>query len=365
MSKMVVAPTRYSNAPSGAFPLRTAGLVKFRLAHATWGSVFVIDAIFVKRSPAGALWDYFLPSFYTAPMIGFGLSDGIDGQSEHAFNTSVDVSAPSAMRGLRIGLRVGSADKIASYADGAQLYRCEIGHDAPLAPHRGGEARQFGSRFELKVFHHTASATLPLIKKSGCFRGSPWNLQGTRQLMNVCYPYFTTLRRISSEHDLGRIAMACDGKVLLKGMAEPVDPQVEMIVYRSSTRDRTATMSVYVPAEVVAPNHLRIFRPGHEIPYYEVVSPEIVRIGLKPGKVLPFSGDTTRPVAADLQTFEYVICGDASSKAGLLAPFDEENTGQIFHFENLQSEDCFDFWRRNSNSDQISGRTPLFRALQP
>lgn len=307
-------------------------------------------------SPAQLLWP---------PFIGFGIREPEDAGSPNELVITVDLCEPQGTQPKRVRLRIGSKDQIKVYPDGAQLFRCVIEHDADLAPKRSGFARQVGDDFEVRVFHHTAQSTVPLIRKSGHFLGSPWNLQGTRKLTNVCYPYFTTLPRIRSEADLNRIAMAHTGVLTLRGMADPIDPVVDLAVYRSSTLDRNATIAVWLPVGVMSPNHLLHFMPVDDQAYYEVILPEVVRVGLNPGCRLAFDGNRVTPNPADLRTFDYVICGDASKPDGLEAPYDEENTTQVLHLENLQSENIFEFWERNMNSDQVTGRNPDARLLGP
>lgn len=68
-----------------------------------------------------------------------------------------------------------------------------------------------GGDFLLDLFHHTTAEAVEAINASGHFRGSRWNVQGTRELKNVEYAYFTSLPKIASEQDLARIAMASSG----------------------------------------------------------------------------------------------------------------------------------------------------------
>ncbi len=137
-----------------------------------------------------------------------------------------------------------------------------------------------------------------------------------------------------------------------------------MTVDRSSTRDRDATIPVWLPVGLISPNHLLRFVPPDGA-YYEVVLPEVVRVGLQPGRSLAIQDDRVTADAGDLRTFDYVICGDASTTEGLAAPYDEENTRQVLHLENLQVEDVFEFWLRNMNTDQVTGRDPDPRLLEP
>ena len=47
--------------------------------------------------------------------------------------------------------------------------------------------------------------------------------------------------------------------------------------------------------------------------------------------------------------------GDTGNVTGLGSPYDEEDTVHVVHHEKLdQGIDLFDFWRLNSNSDQMT-----------
>jgi hypothetical protein len=127
------------------------------------------------------------------------------------------------------------------------------------------------------------------IWASGHFRGSFWNVQGTRALNNVAYAYFTSLLRIASEQDLAKIAMASTGFIgLLKTSAASEKDAIPLKVYRQSTLDRTATLPVSVPASLVASQHVYLHAARGQATYYEVCNPDIYRVGLQPGKVAPF-----------------------------------------------------------------------------
>ena len=347
--------------------LKTEGYAKVRLAHGDRGTIVVVDALFALRHLTSSIWDYYLPSFYGPPVLAFNLGQH-DGQgSFHTLRISVDFAGPRKTEALRVSLSFRSDDRASTYNDGAQLYRCTIEHNEPLIHCRAGCARYDGNSFYLKAFHHTTFTARIKIKSSGYLLGSPWNLQGTRKLLNVRYPYFTTLRRIRNEFDLMRIAMASSGEIHLRGTggyATP-DPLVTLMVYRESTSNRRSPMSFWIPAEIIAPNHLRFHRPlGSAAGYYEVVLPEVVRVGITPDSVLRIYGDAVHPREDQLRTFDYLVCGDAATDDGLIAPFDEENTSDVVHLERLTNGDLFQFWQQNANSDQVSDRKPEYRILE-
>lgn len=346
----------------------TEGFVKYRLAHSAWGSFIVVDAIFTPNPSTRVGWDFHLPIFYGAPRLTFGVPSGDESSTFDMLHMSANVGAPRNKEAVAINLEIRSTGRVKSYRDGSQLSACVIQHEAPLHPNRSGAARRAGDDFEVRLYHHTLRKTVPLIEKSGHFRASRWNFQGTRELANVHYVYFTTLDRIRDEADLQRIAMASEGMIVQRGMADRLgasDPVVEMRVYRSSTRDRQATMRRWVPVGSMAPNHLLKFSPVNEMAYYEAILPEVVRLGVVPDATIAIDGSRVVPSEADEKTFEYVICGNAAAQAGLAAPYDEESTDQILHLENLQAEDVFEYWKRNMNTDQFTQRRPEFRSVLP
>lgn len=133
----------------------------------------------------------------------------------------------------------------------------------------------------------------------------------------------------------------------------PIEQVLELTVYRADTSGRTHTITVEVPSECLSPQHL-LFHPVvyPEPAYYEVVGPEIYRIGLNPGATLPIPRGVATPAAGDLKRFDYIVLGDAGTLSGLAAPYNEEETEHVLHHERLdQGLDLFEFWQANANSD--------------
>ena len=307
-------------------------------------------------------WHYFIPSFFAAPQIIFNVPSESDCEPLHQLQFSIDICAPQNIKCSRVMIKLGSADLCSKYADGAQLYKCLISHNEPLVQNASGKCRKFDDKFWITVFHHTTPEIAKLIRESRHFLGSEWNIQGTRRLKNVCYPYFTTLSRIQTDADLEHIAMSSRGKVELVG----IGVRLSLPVYRESTLNRTESLRVRIPCEIASPVHLRLFDPSDSSSpsYFEVVQPGIVRVGLLPGKSIKFSGHKVDLEQENLKTFDYVICGNASSELGLSAPYDEEETTEIVHLEQLKKVDLFEFWMQNTNTDQVSGRNPEERTFK-
>ena len=151
--------------------------------------------------------------------------------------------------------------------------------------------------------------------------------------------------------------MASDGEIaFLPTNSRSIDDAIRLKVYRESTTNRTATLKVTVSADAIASQHVYLHaRYGCPV-HYEICHPEILRVGLVPGAVLSLAGDFALPVANDLKRFNYVVLGDADTSDGLTAPYDEEDTQQLFLLERCDGETIFDFWKRNANSDLHDGR---------
>lgn len=320
------------------------GYIKLKLVHAEATSLVVPDLLAADLE--GMRW--FQPKFFYGCRLSF-----LDGFA--AADIGIELS-----NGSLVDVTLTSARFIAALSDSSQVFRCLI---SPL----GGAALvadatcsvDSSGDFLLDVFHHTTDEAATAIKSSGYFRGSRWNVQGTRELKNVEYAYFTSLPKIASEGDLTKIAMASSGRIaLLRTNATSEREAIALKVYRQSTLDRTATVPVAVPASLVASAHIYRHAPTRGAVYYEVCNPDIYRVGLLPGKMAPFHEGRVAVPDSDRKRFEYVVLGDADTHDGLLAPFDEEETKSLLHIEECGRESFFEFWRRHANSDQVSWRVP-------
>ena len=321
----------------------TTGLIKVKLVHAHGFSVLLPDLVVADIGG----WKWFQPRFFTACTMAF-LDDESIGTLWIDFHE----------RDSRFCVRFSSKDFVRRFDDGAQLFRCSISGPADLASLAAGTCDPCDDDdLLLDLFHHTTEQAREGIRQSGHFRASPWNVQGTKKLANVGYAYFTSLSAIKLEGDLRRIAMASDGEIaLLPTNSHSQNDAIGIKVYRESTTNRTATLKTAVPASAIASQHVYRHAPHQNPVYYEICHPEILRVGLIPGALLPIAGDRALPVVGDLKAFRYVVLGDADTAEGLTAPYDEENTRELFLVERCEAESIFDFWRRNANTDLHDGR---------
>ncbi len=360
---------RYDQRLAGA-PARTAGnlprghlaeydgLVRLYLGHGKVGSVFVPQQIFVNLGG----WRFYQPSFFGPPHIAF-LGQGV---GKARFN--IDVSGPYGDRATRLILDVSSEGRAHSWPDGSQLYHCRMVGPRNLIRFAAGRVVLLdGREHGLCLFHITNPDAALAIGNSGEIRASAWNLQGTRRLANIAYAYLTSMPAIRTESDLRRIAMSSDGQIAFQttsfGDRETV---LNLRVYRERTSGRTSAVSTVVPASLLNPPNLLLHPPVQGDAYYEIIGPEIFRVGLAPGASLRLSGPGTLASTDQPRTFTHVILGDPSGVKGLAAPYDEGGIDDVMHLEGLDpDDDPFSFWQRNANSDLMSGRLFEKRVFAP
>jgi len=98
------------------------------------------------------------------------------------------------------------------------------------------------------------------------------------------------------------------------------------------------------------------YSPPNEFPYYEVVKPHVFRVGIEPNSTLIIDGEVIPTNQNNFKKFNYVVLGDATTVEGIKAPYNEEDTKQIFKVERVESERCIlDFWINHPNQDHYSG----------
>jgi hypothetical protein len=353
-------PIRFSKAveAGAAGRRRFDGVIKFRLAHSEGRSYLTPEVLIGVGGTR-----FFFPSMFGPPRFGFNVEEGL-----HVVIFDFDTGTPVAAELSRIVVQVRSDARLFAYADGAQLYRCTFEGPRHIARVASGLCTQTGAGdYRLRLYHHTTPEAAAGIAESATLRSSSWNLAGTRQLENVSYAYLTTLPEVSSEADLHRIAMASNGRLTLQTTSDrALEEVLSLQVYRGDTTGRTVALPFDVPLELLAPPHL-LLHPltRREAAYYEVVGPEICRIGLRPARGLALADGAVSAAEDDLKTFDYLVLGDASSVEGLAAPYDEEETRDVAHLERLGEQSAFDYWQANANQDLITGRVFEPRRLQP
>jgi hypothetical protein len=336
-----------------------SGFIKCKLAHGDRYSVVVPDLLFISD---GSRW--LQPLAFGPNMIEKYDSEDIRCQF------TIDVSCRN-----RLKVWFAKRNLVQRLQDGSELYRCWFRGPRDLPDFATGESVfEEGVPPLIKLYHHTKPETKEKILVSGEFWASVWNIQGTRRkLTNVAYVYFTALDSVKFEADLAAIAMSSNGYIdmLVDGFWPPQNMSkkellrrykdvymLHLPVYRASTKDRTATLEYLVDSSCLAPQHTW----RHDSPqgvWYEVCSPFTHRVGLIPSQKLPITGPEIRSGGFSAKRFDYVIVGDATTVGGLAAPYNEENTTDIWKTERIpDGSTILDFWMDNGNTDLFSGKKP-------
>lgn len=334
------------------------GLIKVKLLHGDGGTVLLPELIVL----GDALDHWVQPQFFFAPLLYW---------DDDNAGTIINIAAVDKTRrfsdGLDATVTFSRADWLCNAGDRSEIYSCSVESEYRAAALAVGRARQNpDGNIDIRLYHHTTETALEQIQSSGHVRGSAWNFQGTRELTNVAYAYFTSMPKISSERDLLSMAMASNGQLGLRLDQNGGDaPDVVLDVYRSSTRDRTATLPLWVPAAAISSPH--IWMHVSTSVCYEIVHPWIHRVGLRPGEGLTFVDGDATPSDDTLRRFDYAVLGDCTMVAGLGAPYDEEETTETFRVADLGALTLFDYWAANQNTALYAPPedTQAFRSDQP
>lgn len=316
--------------------VKYSGHVKCKLVHHEMYSVIVPDQVYLTVGGEN-LW--IQPLFFVASFIHFS-------ESEDHCRLSVDIS-----HGAVLSIDIKSDWLLAKLPDGSFFYRCEIEGPPALFRYATGKAKFVNNIPYLQLFHHTNLRAKEGILKSSTFWTSSWNIQGTKQLSNIAYLYLTPLDRIVCDEDLQEIAMSSLEFVPLRLDQNMTNIPDELLrVYRESTSNRRHSIACWARADLLASQHIYRHAPSHGAVYYEIVCPFIQRMGVDMGSVIEMKRSTLSP--ASPKQFEYVVVGDASSLKGLRAPYDEEDTTEIWKVDSASgSKEIISHWRANPNSN--------------
>ncbi|RYJ45692.1 hypothetical protein [Flavobacterium beibuense] len=314
------------------------GFFKCKLVHNNMFSVIIPDLIYIKTAEDTFLWFQFY-SFLPNHLSKFS-SEEIMGIVD------VDIAFGHTLR-----IVFSKKGHVKNFPDQSNLFQCEIYGPDDLLEYSTGCGKIIDETPYIKLYHHTLPDIKVLIENSSYYKGSLWNFQGTKKLKSICYSYFTSLDKIIQEQDLLAIAMSSDGTInlVLDITLEPISIKV----YRESTSNRTATLEQYIDSTIIMNNHIWMHKHDtNEYVYYEVCSSFIYRVGLDIQTDLPFN-DSIISRVENVMTPDYVVLGDAATKLGLLAPFDEEFTTHVFKIEPFDGVETniLDFWFDNSNKD--------------
>lgn len=339
-----------------------AGYLKCKLIHSKGVSVIVPDQVYLDWHVGDGEILWFQPCNFFAPLL---LND--ENGTAHC-GLTIDIDS-----GYSIRVTMDTEGFVRQFNDGSELYRCHIQGPKKLSEMASGVARISTDSYVLiRLFHFTSSESKSAILRSKQLWGSAWNIQGTeKKLTNVTYAYLTHLKHIGTDTDLQRIAMASGGKLHLVIDDAPVPLRVTekdfaryaqyilaLEVYRCSTTDRKQKVTLWVPAELLAPQHMFLHSPYTPPWYYAICSRYIHRIGLIPGCHAQIVDANVIEVASgDRKLFDYIVAGDATTLDGLKAPYDEEDTAHIFKIERVPAtSNILDFWFSHANQDLFTNK---------
>jgi len=317
------------------------GYLKCRLVHMRDRSFILPDVLMAS----GINRKFFSPQFFNPNRIAFFGGDG-----------SADVCRMVIEVLGRVDLEVAFFRRslIKQCADGSFIYKCAFKtvEDVPF-PSGQGTWRKQGDKFELALYHHTNAAGFDGINGSRELWSSPWNIQGTKKLKNIGYGYFTSLERIEHELHLKEIAMSEQGIAHFLPTNAPKNAQfaTAIPVPQQTTNDRTKRLRFWVDTETISPSHVWLHRPMDQPAYYEVVLPKVFRVGVNSGETLPFSGTRLAVPKDSTKTLPYAIVGDADDNAGLIAPYNEEETMQLAKIDFIpEGMEVIERWYQQKNT---------------
>jgi hypothetical protein len=324
--------------------------LKCRLVHEQGNSIITPDCIFLKNG-------WVQPLHFTAPHL-FKLAENKIG-----CDFFIDIQ-----EGITLKVRIYNVDFIQSYPDNSQLFECEIYGPNDIELYCSGEYREENDRLFLKVYHHTNEAGFNGITNSRTLRSSHWNYRGSKQCNNYHFVYFTHIPQIKYSSDLITVAMSSEGNIdyMIDSFKQPklmpadyrqrfADSIYTAEVYRATTDDRNNSLAFYIPVKFVDIKHVYLHYQGNLF-FFEVCFPYIHRIKVKPGSALPFDDNYIILDSAHIVNSDYCIMGDAQTKAGLAAPFEEEDTNFIYKIEHCGQQTIHDFWFTHANQDLYTGK---------
>jgi hypothetical protein len=341
----VYAPFNYSGFEYGEVkPYK--GKIKCRLVHFEGGSIIHPDFIFLKNG-------WIQPLHYTAPQL-----IKID-ENTIVCNFFIDIQ-----NGETIKVKTCKDGFITNYLDGSQLYDCEIYGPDDIEEYTCGDYQLIEGNICLILYHHTNEKGFDGITASKSLWTSKWNYRGNKECENYGFVYFTHLPKIEFPNDLITIAMSSDGNIdyMIDSFQQPdiVDEKFRDTykdyiytakVYRSTTTDRNRALQFLVPVESIDIKHVYRHDQGNAI-FYEICFPYIHRIKALKASVVTFCDKQMLiKYGTPMVHGEYAIIGDARTKEGLAAPFEEEETKQIHKIENCKDKTVMEFWFDHANTD--------------
>lgn len=316
------------------------GFLKCKLIHSKGISLIIPDLIYLTENDQDIEWIQFY-SFLPCNLTKFS--------EEQIFGSFyVDIAFGQTLR-----LTIKSDWHQFNLSDNSNIYKCRIEGPNNLSDYTTGTGQIIDQKPYVNLYHHTKPEYKELILDSGHLKCSAWNYQGTKELNNFSYCYFTSLPELNKPNDLKMIAMSSDGKIQL--MTDINKEIVEIEVYRESTENRTATLEMLIDSTIIENNHLWMHETEKGQVFYEIFSPFIYRIGANKNTNINFENNKIED-QPNLKNLKYLVIGNALSKEGISAPYNEEETDMIFKIEPFENNGShiLNFWFENANTDQYS-----------
>ena len=315
------------------------GYIKCKLVHNELYSLVLPDQAYVKL---GGEMHWVQPLYFSGCLMA-----NLDGYG--TCQLSIDAS-----HCVVLNIQFSTKGLVTKLEDGSLLYECEIKAPKYLYEYTTGLAKLVDNKPYLKLHHHTNQEAKESILKNREFWSSDWNIQGTKRLANIGYLYLTSLPSITCIEDLSVIAMSSDGRLGFRTDQNDTGiPDLILDVYRESTTRRTETLSYWVNAAHLATQPSYRHQDPRGFGFHEVVCPFAHRLGVEHKTIVQILGNQLVPITP--KNFDYAVVGDATRVSGLAAPYDEEETDEVFKIEHIDgADDITSFWIGNANTDKFS-----------
>lgn len=326
------------------------GKIKCRLVHVEGKSIIIPDFLFIRNG-------WIQPLHFTAPIL-----------CELDEKTIVCDFFIDIQNAISLKVRFYNTNLLETFSDKSQLFSCELFGPSDIEDYICGHYSTIEGKIHLTLFHHTNEKGYDGIINSKSIWSSKWNYKGNKECLNYHFAYFTHIPEIKYANDLITVAMSAEGEIdyMIDSFSQPKiltpDYRKEFEdfiytaeVYRSTSADRNKAIKFYIPVENIDVKHIYMHHQDNLV-FYEICFPYIHRIKLKPNSVLPFNDEFKIENSSSIFNSGYSIIGDARYKAGLAAPFEEDDTKFIFKIEDCGAESIPDFWFSHSNKDLFSGK---------
>ena len=324
------------------------GYLKCRLVHRRGLSFIQPDIFFGTRTSN----EFFIPQYFSINLISFMDND------ECECCIFIDLQDRT-----RLDVRFTSRSHLVTYKDGSMIYKCVFSPtQKDNRPKPSGKWKyRAPNQYLLRLYHHTNEIGHRGITNSQQIWSCPRNIQGNLWIKNIAYGYFTDLSRIQNSFDLSLVAMSSSGVTGLLPINAPNDPHYATFipVPEQQAIERSFSMPFWISSDLIAPNNLWLKKPSGELPYYETVFPNILRVGVRPSTNLQINNREIHVPEKNIKQLKYIIVGDGDSGDGLVSAVREETSSEKAFIEcSFRDTDMLKFWKRNANTNPYDPKHP-------